>query len=1484
MVFTCKSQIGTDVFPSPSSGNSLSLLGPAFRWSRYPAALLIFSLISLFVIPRASHAQTGNQLPLITQAVDETKLTSLPGNTHPLARAEFDHGAAPANLAMQRMLLVLGRSSAQEAALENLLEEQQDKSSPNFHKWLTPDGFGQQFGASDQDIQTIISWLEGHGFQVAGVSHGHDVIEFSGNAQEVQQAFHAAIHSYVVNGGQYWANASDPEIPSALAPAVIGIDSLNNFRKKAAHHLVGITARQMAGEWTKSQPALTYQCGNNPNTGAPIYCNALGPYDFATIYNVLPLWTASPAIDGTGESIAIVGRSNIYLQDVANFRELFDLPANPPQIILDGPDPGVIDNEDETEADLDVEWSGAVAKGATIMLVVSESTETTDGVDLSAEYAVDNNIAPIMSESFGSCELEMGTAGNQFYKNLWEQAAAQGISVFVAAGDQGSAGCDFFQGTAPQAAQEGLQVNGIASTPYDVSVGGTDFNDFFNELTYWNTTNNPTTQESAKGYIPETTWNDSCTNAIFGQIGYSTNAETNCNNNQLSSAVVTIGGSGGASACTNPTGSTPLTCAGGYGKPPWQTANGVPNDAKRDLPDVSLFASNGFLDNSYVICEMDYESSACGAANQIGTIGGTSVASPAFAGLLALVDQQAGTREGNPNFVFYKLEQSQAGMSCNSSTGPASTCVFNDVTSGTIAMPCVRGSVNCTTATPGDQYGVLSGYSTAPGYDLATGLGSVNANNLVNDWSTVKFTPSTTTLALNGGSAVNIVHGSSISVNVAVSPTSPQPTGDVSLIATQGNNSYGFDTMTLANGAASGSTNMLPGGSSYTVKAHYEGDVNYGGSDSNAVTVTVTPESSKTALRIVTFDPTSGAVINPNATSFVYGSPYLLRADVTNSSGNDCFVAGSSGPTYACPTGNVAIVDNGTALASSGFGLNSQGYTEDQSVQLTGGTHTLTGNYSGDNSYNASSGTDAVTVTPAATTTTILTPISSVPPQAVVIGTPFGVAMQMHAQSNGVAPTGTFTVFDGSTQLAGTASTVGFVGGPDQVFLNGNISTTVSGSSGPHTLTVQYSGDANYASSTSSAVTVNALYPTTTAVSVNPTSIIYGNSVTVTVTATMSTGKPASNATLKPTGTISFSGSFDGPITNPVTTTVAQDSNGNWIMQATVMIKPGQSENVNADYSGDSTYALSIGISPTILVTTPDFNLSANPSQLTITAGQTGTTTLTITPLTNDTSTVALSCSQINAPIPGATCTISPSSVTLNNGVAATAVLSLSLLAPSSSLTAVSSPFGTNRPRLSPVRGRDMWWLLSYSAGLAALVMIILPGRKRNVRPLSGLAFICVLSLAIGCAGGNNGGVGNGGGGNGGGGNGGGGSAGPVTTTTTLETSATKIAIGSSVSLSASVGSSATVTGYINFMDASFPFVIASYVGLNNSSAQTQLNAIGSVFPGTHVITASYSGDSNNLPSQSGPLNITITGSTQETIYAQTGTDLHSAVVNVTIQ
>ena len=453
-----------------------------------------------------------------------------------------------------------------------------------------------------------------------------------------------------------------------------------------------------------------------------IPCNFLGPYDFATIYNVLPLWNATSSIDGTGETIAIVGQSDIYPQDFSNFRQDFGLPAGKLNIIYNGSPPNKLASQgDELESDLDVEWAGAVAKGATIDLVASTTTNSTAGVDLSALYIVDNNLAPVMSESYGACELEMGTAGNRFYNQLWEQAAAQGITVFVSTGDSGSAVCD--QGTA--IATHGLAVNGISSTPYNVAVGGTDFDDSQNNSQYWHSTNDPVTLASAKSYVPEMTWNDTCTSSEFFPLTGKIDAESDCNaysSQYWPSFVPPVGGSGGASNCIQSQNQSVSSCAGGYAKPAWQSGPGVPSDGARNVPDVSLFAGDGLNASAYLVCETDIYEGCAGETDTLVPIGGTSASAPTFAGIMAMIVQSTHSRQGNANYVFYPLA-AQPGASCDSTGTIASSCIFYDVTVGTIAMPCTPATPNCVTNVVGDQAGVLSGYSTTAGFDLATGLG-----------------------------------------------------------------------------------------------------------------------------------------------------------------------------------------------------------------------------------------------------------------------------------------------------------------------------------------------------------------------------------------------------------------------------------------------------------------------------------------------------------------------------------------------------------------------------------------------------------------------------------------------------------------------------------------------------------------------------------------------------------------------------------------
>jgi subtilase family serine protease len=668
-------------------------------------------------------------------------------------------------------MLVLKRSPEQEAALDTFMREQLTKSSSNYHKWLTPAGLGQQYGPSDEDIRQVTSWLQSSGLTVNHVSSGKTVIESSGTADEVQRAFHTSIHKYTVNGEDRWANASDPKIPTALVPVVAGPGSLNSFPKKAMHRVAGTFTRDnRTGKVSSSgvNPAFTYSCGTN----CEFY--AIGPYDFAAIYNLTPVWNAG--ITGAGEKIAIVADSNINVSDVTTFRSLFGLPVNNPTVYVNGADPGLTANDFETEAVLDTEWSGAVAENAAVTLVVSADTTTTDGDALSAEYIIDNAATTgspvfgtsILSASLEACELGLGTAGNEFYNTIWQQAAAEGITVLVASSDSGSAGCDDFDlgGNPPSPAQYGLAVNGMASAPYDTAVGGTDFNQFTTAATYWNTTNN-SNQASAKGYIPETTWNNSCTNAIWGTVpGLSTDADTNCNNTSANvpAFIITDGGSGGVSACTTNDGQNTASCGGGYAKPYWQVGTGVPNDGKRDIPDVSLFAGNGLAGSAYIVCEEDLiaDGNSCNLngpyTNFLGS-GGTSISVQVFAGVMALVNQKAGSAQGLANPELYELANTQAATNCNSSA-PASSCIFNDVTLGTNAQPCASGSPNCTIV-GADAYGILPGYDAGVGFDLATGLGSVNIANLINAWVEGDFTlsaaPAAVTIASAGGTGTAVL-------------------------------------------------------------------------------------------------------------------------------------------------------------------------------------------------------------------------------------------------------------------------------------------------------------------------------------------------------------------------------------------------------------------------------------------------------------------------------------------------------------------------------------------------------------------------------------------------------------------------------------------------------------------------------------------------------------------------------------------------------
>jgi subtilase family serine protease len=732
---------------------------------------------------------------------------------------------------MERIQMQLSGSPEQQAELEQLLADQHDAASPHFQEWLTPEQFGERFGPAQQDIDAVVRWLEDNGFHVDEIGRGRRTLEFSGTASQVERAFHTQMRQYEVEGVHHFANATDLAIPEALAPLIGGVVSLHDFRHQPMH--------QVLGQTPTPAPATNLSGG----------ARGLSPYDFATIYNVTPLWTSN--FDGAGQSVAIAGRTNIKLTDVATFRSTFGLPGNNTQVILNGKDPGIVSAGEEMEADLDVEWSGAVAKGATIKFVVSASTNASDGVDLSSQYIVNNNLAAAMSVSFGACEAAMGS-GNQFYYSLWQQAAAQGISVFVSAGDSGSAGCDNPGARSP--ATRGLGVNGLASTPYNVAVGGTQFADTASPTTYWNTANDAHAA-SAKSYIPEAAWNESA---------YTT---ANATGNNL------YAGSGGVSAV--------------YSTPGWQTGKGVPAadpgttaGHHRYLPDVSLTAAGH---DGYLVFRQ----------GGLYLVGGTSASSPAFAGLMALVDQYTGGRNGNPNTRFYSL----------ATQAPAA---YHDVTTGTIAVPCAGGAPGCSTPAPAGNVGVMTGYSAAAGYDLATGLGSVNAFTLAYNWGARPAAgPVVNSLSPNP------MTGSTANQTLTITGSGFQAGAKVTASYAGGSSNLPVTSLSATQIQATINTGATARTWSITV-------ANPTGPASNAAPLSVVAPATNPVVSGVTPNPMTGSTANQivtiNGSGFVSGTALKV-------------IVGYAGSTTTLSGGQIAFVNSTQILALINVGITARTWT-----------------------------------------------------------------------------------------------------------------------------------------------------------------------------------------------------------------------------------------------------------------------------------------------------------------------------------------------------------------------------------------------------------------------------------------------------------------------------------------------------------------------------------------------------------------------------
>jgi len=643
------------------------------------------------------------------------------------------------------MSVVFKQSAAQRANLASLLQEQQDSNSPSYHVWLTPDQYADRFGITPANLAKVISWLEAAGFRVDYVSRSRTWVMFSGTAGQIQSAFHTEIHRYEVNRKPHFANATDPMIPATLDPLVWLIRGLDDFR--------------MEPSIPKAKPNPDFTSGG---------AHYVVPGDVGTIYDINPLYQGG--FTGSGQKVAVVGQTDIYISDIETFRTKFGLPSNNPQLVLvpGSQDPGVSSN-DLLEASLDLEYAGAMAPEATVLFVYSTNVVN------SAAYAIDQDLAPVVSMSYGACEPDSSSSpasAGAYYQSLAQQANALGETWLAASGDTGAAGCDL----GVQAASHGLAVDIPASVPEVTAVGGSEFNE--GSGIYWSATNNASTGSSALSYIPEKAWNDTAANVADGD------------------GLAATGG--GASIL--------------FAKPSWQTGTGVPNDDARDVPDIAFDAAN------------DHDPYLIYANAQYWAVGGTSVPTPVFAGILTLLNQflvSRGTLSqpglGNINPTLYRLAQSTTG-------------VFHDITVGNNIVPCVSGSPDCVNGE--------FGYSAGAGYDQTTGLGSADINNLVTQWAASLAAGTTTAASANPTSIVS--SGSTVlTATVTAASGTTSPTGSVSFAV--GQTALGAGVLSGSGGSAT--ANLTVNGSqlstgSNVISASYAGSAAFLAS-SSSVTVNV---------------------------------------------------------------------------------------------------------------------------------------------------------------------------------------------------------------------------------------------------------------------------------------------------------------------------------------------------------------------------------------------------------------------------------------------------------------------------------------------------------------------------------------------------------------------------------------------------------------------------------------------------------------------
>ena len=829
--------------------------------------------------------------PRLTSEITSSELSPLKGSLHPLAQPQFDAGRLPADQRLNGISIAFTRTAKQQADLDALIAAQQDPSSSLYHKWLNPDQFARRFGMAQADLDKVQSWLEQQGFSIDSVARSRNMIRFSGTVRQVEYAFSTQMHYYKIKGEQHFAASSELTVPAALAPAILSIRNLDDFRPKS---------QAVVNRNSRPRNAFTSSQSNNV---------FFAPGDIATVYDIKPLYAASN--NGSGQSIAVIGQSAVVVTDVENFQNAAGLTVKDPKLVLmPGTGASTTFSGDENESDLDLEWSSAIAPGADIFFVYVGSNSNSGAFD-SLQYAIDQKIGTIISVSYGQCEQLLGGFS---LESSFQQAATQGQTILAASGDSGSTAC-FSDATVTNpslATQQQLAVSYPASSPYVTGMGGTAITTANDAVgTYWGPATNSTTDNinSALKYIPEVAWNDDL-------AGCGTN---NC-----------LSASGGGASTLFP-------------KPAWQTGvAGIPTANHRYVPDISLYSSPNLP--GYLYCTSDQsawnttqpplQQASCNAGFRdsatadLNIAGGTSFATPIFAGMLALINQKSGYTGGqgliNPR--LYTLA-SNAGTYASG---------FHDITTGD--NKCNAGAPDCT--------GTI-GFSTGTGYDEVTGLGSVELNNLANAWPASSSTLIGTTTAVTAANAApNVNVSDTFTVTVTSTTGATVPSGGVTLVVDGGTPITGKTL--AANGTLTYATSFATAGVHQLV-AQYLGDATHSPSTGvQSVTVAAT-SSGKGTIKLSaapsTLSVTQGTSGNETITvtpAGGYTGTVLLTFTTSNNTAltNLCYNFPSITTSGAGP-----VVVSGTAAASTQMTLDTLPADCGLVLRRTGGSplHRLSG-------------------------------------------------------------------------------------------------------------------------------------------------------------------------------------------------------------------------------------------------------------------------------------------------------------------------------------------------------------------------------------------------------------------------------------------------------------------------------------------------------------------------------------------------------------